>query len=307
MCVVTVPADGQRVMPTTSGDGRPINGQGWYGTPDLWTSLPVDGRHVRRKSFWLSQHFPGGGVEEKPDISVTWRRLDGSGEPITAGSPGTNAWGSGIGWTMLAGIDPVEAGCWEVTATYKGHELSYVYWHPSVKVPDVVGLALATARTSLDRAGLLGPINDFDAPFDFSLVIAQEPPAGTDVPMGASVGLRTVVPDLPEMEECAGTAHPRHPGSADGVPTVESVTRSSADEAWARQPGRQVNGAPVYLGKWDRQAWQRTDAGEVEIVPVDGYQLVVVHESTDDCPHGAPSFTHGVPISHWVLPTETGG
>lgn len=28
---------------------------------------------------------------------------------------------------MIAGIDPNEAGCWEVEATYKGATLSYVY------------------------------------------------------------------------------------------------------------------------------------------------------------------------------------
>jgi hypothetical protein len=31
---------------------------------------------------------------------------------------------------MIAGIDPSGSGCWRVTATYKGAELSYVYLIP---------------------------------------------------------------------------------------------------------------------------------------------------------------------------------
>lgn len=30
---------------------------------------------------------------------------------------------------MVNGIDPQEPGCWEVTATYRGATLSYVYEH----------------------------------------------------------------------------------------------------------------------------------------------------------------------------------
>ena len=31
---------------------------------------------------------------------------------------------------MIAGVDPPETGCWEVTAKYRGSELRYVYLAP---------------------------------------------------------------------------------------------------------------------------------------------------------------------------------
>jgi hypothetical protein len=66
--------------------------------------------------------------DETPDISVAWRRLDEpQSEPIVAESPGTNAYTPADGWFMMNRIDPPKLGCWEVTASYKGFELSYVY------------------------------------------------------------------------------------------------------------------------------------------------------------------------------------
>jgi hypothetical protein len=103
----------------------------WYGTADLWTELPGGGLSPSpRKSVWWSAKFPGGREEEQPDIRVEWRRLDDPTEkvpPINGKEPGTNAYTPAEGWFMIAGIDPPGFGCWEVTATYKGHQLSYVY------------------------------------------------------------------------------------------------------------------------------------------------------------------------------------
>jgi hypothetical protein len=102
----------------------------WYGTADLWTALPADGSSpVPRKSVWWSQNFPGGGEEEQPAVSVTWRRLDDPSAPVVrAEPPGTNAFTPGTGWFMIASeMDPISIGCWEVTGSYKGHELTYVY------------------------------------------------------------------------------------------------------------------------------------------------------------------------------------
>lgn len=102
----------------------------WYGTADLWTVLPVDGSSpTPRKSVWWSAHFLGGGAEPTPELAVTWRRLDAIADLVEGGG-GTNAHTAEHGWFMIGGIDPPSAGCWEVTATYRGHELSYVYWNP---------------------------------------------------------------------------------------------------------------------------------------------------------------------------------
>lgn len=106
----------------------PRDGMVWYGTEDLWTALPVDGDYVARKSVWWSTNFPGGMVEEQPEVWVTWTRLD-IPEPVVMDNGGraTNAHTGEDGWFMVAGIDPDEPGCWKVEATYKDATLSYVY------------------------------------------------------------------------------------------------------------------------------------------------------------------------------------
>lgn len=133
VCIVTVPpAERPQELPTTSEDGAPPPGAGWVGTADLWTALPYDGTHAPRKSVWWSEHFPGGSVEERPEIGVTWERLDREAPVIVAEKPGTNAHTGDSGWAMINGLDPASPGCWKVTAEYKGHRLSYVYWNPPV-------------------------------------------------------------------------------------------------------------------------------------------------------------------------------
>ena len=67
-----------------------------------------------------------GASRKQPDITVTWKRLDQQAASIVV-SPGTNAFTAEDGDFIIAGIDPDEAGCWQVTATYKGTTLSYVY------------------------------------------------------------------------------------------------------------------------------------------------------------------------------------
>jgi hypothetical protein len=106
----------------------PHEGMVWYGSEDLWTALPTDSDYGVRKSVWWSANFPGGMVEEQPDVVVTWTRID-TEEPVILdnGGDATNAFTPEEGWFMIAGIDPAEAGCWRVEATYKGASLSYVY------------------------------------------------------------------------------------------------------------------------------------------------------------------------------------
>ena len=101
----------------------------WYGTADLWTILPRQGFDYQpRKSLWWSVRFAGWPTEPSPEIAVTWRRIDVlDGETIVSNQPGTNAGTPEGGQLMIAGIDARINGCWEVTATYKGASLSYVY------------------------------------------------------------------------------------------------------------------------------------------------------------------------------------
>lgn len=107
----------------------PHEGLAWHGTEELWTALPIDGQSEERKSVWWSTNFPGGTVEERPEVHVTWTRLDGKGT-LDNGGEATNAYTAEEGWFMIAGIDPDEPGCWQVDATYKGATLSFVYEQP---------------------------------------------------------------------------------------------------------------------------------------------------------------------------------
>jgi hypothetical protein len=122
-CVVTAPSPPGFTPPATY-PAEPVFGL-WYGTADLWTVLESDGSYGIRKSVWWSANFPGGEREERPDLTVTWRRLDAD-EPIRTSDGATNAFTADEGWFIIAGIDPEEGGCWEITASYKGATLSYV-------------------------------------------------------------------------------------------------------------------------------------------------------------------------------------
>jgi hypothetical protein len=102
------------------------HGDVWYGTAKLWTALPA-GEYGPRKSVWWSSASGGGAVEPEPDIEMTWERLDAERAPITNEGYGTSAHTPEHGWFMIAGIDPAERGCWQVTARYKDAELSYIY------------------------------------------------------------------------------------------------------------------------------------------------------------------------------------
>lgn len=100
----------------------------WYGSEGLWTVLSLDGLYERKTVFW-SANFPGGTVEERPDLHVTWTRLD-SKEAVVFDNDGmaTSGHTPDVGWFMITGTEErLPAGCWQVEATYKGATLSYVY------------------------------------------------------------------------------------------------------------------------------------------------------------------------------------
>jgi hypothetical protein len=106
-----------------------------YGSDELWTELQVDGKWVafgkdgdgwvyqNKLTFW---HRGFDWRKDEPNLSVTAKRLDGEAPAVTAAHanavfiPGKEA--AGI-MTLLA-IPTL--GCWEITARYKGHELSFV-------------------------------------------------------------------------------------------------------------------------------------------------------------------------------------
>lgn len=129
-CPLTIPVS--LFTPPSPYPPDPVHdGMIWYGTDELWTVLDIDGTIGYRKSVWWSANFPGGAEEGEPEIRVTWERLDDPDhEIIVDEAPGTNAYTAEDGDFMIAGIDPQIAGCWRVTAAYKGSTLSYVYETP---------------------------------------------------------------------------------------------------------------------------------------------------------------------------------
>jgi len=106
----------------------------WYGTEGLWTMLRVDGtwqrlphnaNGFRQKVFWWHPGFDGR-TEQKPELTVMGRRLNGEGS-FTRLPPATNASNAGFGgWTILTGIDVPTTGCWELTGSYRGNTLTFV-------------------------------------------------------------------------------------------------------------------------------------------------------------------------------------
>jgi beta-lactam-binding protein with PASTA domain len=61
-------------------------------------------------------------------------------------------------------------------------------------VPDVVGRQVGQAQAVLRKAGLVGVAYERDPQGADSVVVAQEPPAGSTVPRGSVVGFRTRAP-----------------------------------------------------------------------------------------------------------------
>lgn len=144
-CVVTEPPLPGLTPPSpwiaTPPDGTSV----WFGTPDLWTPLPVNGVYGPRKSVWWSQNFTDWSAEPRPEIGVVYERLDERADLILSGPPGTNAFTPQDGLFMIAGIDPPTPGCWRVTSSYKGSTLSYVYYRPGTFAPPIVTTTVPAA------------------------------------------------------------------------------------------------------------------------------------------------------------------
>ena len=105
----------------------------WFGSDSLAVLLPHDGvwrgmgpdRNFSDKLFWLVAGFQPG-MED--DFSVTGRMLDDDGallRPLVAGA--TNARHDDFGgWTILTGLGFPATGCWQLTGSFKGQELTFV-------------------------------------------------------------------------------------------------------------------------------------------------------------------------------------
>jgi hypothetical protein len=116
-------------------------GHFWYGSQDLWTSLPIDytwsrlprsdhdGGYVQKVFWWRTDY--DWQLEPRPALTVTGRRLDGDAPPMAA-SQATNGFHPGLQSFMLVGVSVPTTGCWEISGRYddQGSErtLSFVIW-----------------------------------------------------------------------------------------------------------------------------------------------------------------------------------
>jgi hypothetical protein len=137
-CPVTRPKPGEFVPPAPYPAQYPHGDAVWFGRKTLWTALPPDGSFSATKMpLWWSVKFPGGAKEPKPDVRVTWTRLDGDDPVVVRGGDWTtNGYTPETGWLMMSGKYPprddgtpgiFDEGCWRATAAYKGASLSYVF------------------------------------------------------------------------------------------------------------------------------------------------------------------------------------
>lgn len=177
-------------------------------------------------------------------------------------------------------------------------------------VPDVVGSAVGRARRTLRDAGLVLSVSPGSPAVDGAVIVASEPGAGSDVPQGAIVGVRTALPDPPVDVECPTARHPRGASGADALPEVNSISRLAAEDGlstWGIELRQRAvdsgRSEPVemYLGIWDRWAYSGSGAS-VSVVPAKGFQIIVVLGDASECP-SAPE-VRGVPVTYVVAPIE---
>lgn len=132
-CPRTTARDGTFTVPAGRAPQLPSDAEFWFGSEELWTRLPADGvwsglptdaRGFGQKTFWWSVDFHLA-EELQPALTVSGRRVDGSSPPLLA-ERATNASAADIGQAMLAGVAFPTRGCWEVTGSYRGVELTFI-------------------------------------------------------------------------------------------------------------------------------------------------------------------------------------
>ena len=123
-----VPAD---PYPSAAPDSR-----FWYGSDALWTALEIDGKwqaYANGENGWVFRNklvFWRRGFdwhkESEPKLIITGKRLDGDAPTIAVAHANAVFIPSREGAGMMTLIDIPKAGCWEITAHYQGHDLSFV-------------------------------------------------------------------------------------------------------------------------------------------------------------------------------------
>lgn len=129
-CAITIPPQPAFVPPSDwMADPRPRYNSVWYGDAGLWTMLnpegEVWGERGFGKYFWFSTEFDPA-EEPEPALALTLRNLD-SDEAIEHPGPASHGIRPlGELHEFMIGGSKVAPGCWEVTATYRHAELSFI-------------------------------------------------------------------------------------------------------------------------------------------------------------------------------------
>lgn len=139
-CPVTQPPKKTFAPPAPYPERTPADDIFWYGTDELWTSLPTDGTwwglpyhthedgsgHYVQKVVWWNKGYDWQS-EPDPEFFLEARRLDGPA-PTYESSEATNMYHPDYGSAILTGVEVPTLGCWEFTGSYLGHEMSFVVW-----------------------------------------------------------------------------------------------------------------------------------------------------------------------------------
>ena len=135
-CLTTLPPNPPFVPPLKNPSSALGSNMFWYGTDALWTSLSFDGKWTIQNNVLAPNGYRAKLVfwrrgfdwhkELEPEIIVTGKRIDGDAPSVAVAHahvvfiPDRDTPG------MMTLIDIPKAGCWELTAHYGGHTLSFI-------------------------------------------------------------------------------------------------------------------------------------------------------------------------------------
>jgi hypothetical protein len=133
-CASTASTLKQPYVPPKPYPATAPGGMTWYGSDALWTILRDDvpvvhgNARISEKLVYFRVGFDWL-QEPKPLLSVVAKRLDAPAplllaEPVSAAAVRPTDRPENM--AMLTGIAFKEAGCWEISATYRGQTLSYI-------------------------------------------------------------------------------------------------------------------------------------------------------------------------------------
>jgi hypothetical protein len=137
-CLTTLAPNPPFVPPIQYPPSWPSSHSFWYGTDALWTTLSIDGKwpvgkYENGSVFTTKLVFWARGFdwrkEPEPKLIVTGKRLDGDAPDVVeahANAVFVPARPGMVPPGIMTGLDIPTAGCWEITAHYREHALTFI-------------------------------------------------------------------------------------------------------------------------------------------------------------------------------------